>query len=206
MSPSRAKSNVKRSGRQPSALGHLNTQGNTPFTHAQTFLQLTARSSTPTRYWKKGGAYTCSYEHTSPSAIGDPRATPSTSFTNKHHSRQKGTFYSPSIHNMTADSSLRIRTVHQTQSDLPIHIESESEVKSLDRIKTLRSEHLAVRACRTRRDLSGSEYEPRLQILFSRAQYAQISVVTPRAATSTRSNTGSKKEAGLENISSRTAT
>ena len=73
---------------------------------------------------------------------------------------------------MTVDSTLSIRTVHRPQSELPIQIESESEVKSLDRFKALRSEHLTVRAPRTERDLSGSDYEPHLQILLLRAQYA----------------------------------
>lgn len=108
---------------------------------------------------------------------------------------------------MTVDSILSMRRVHRPQSEPPIQIESESEseVKSLDRFKALRSEHLTVRAPRTERDLSGSDYEPHLQIPLLRAQYAQISVATSRVATLSRYNAGSKKGAGLENISSRTA-
>ena len=106
---------------------------------------------------------------------------------------------------MTVDLTLSIRTVHRPQSELPIQIKGEGEVKSLDRIKALRSEHLTVRTPRIERDLSGSDYEPHLKTPLLRAQYAQISVATPRVATLSRYNAGSKKGAGLENISSRTA-
>ncbi len=115
------------------------------------------------------------------------------------------------LHNMTADSSLSIlRTVHQPRSVIPTQIESESEseVKSLDRIRTLRSRHLAVRALRIRRNPSESgDDEAQLQIPILRAQYTRISSAqTARTAASTRSNTGSKKEAGQAEDSSRTAT
>lgn len=109
---------------------------------------------------------------------------------------------------MTADSSRSIRTIHQPLSDLPIQIESESEVevKSLDRIKTLGPEHLIVRVPRTGTGPSENDGESHLQIPLSRALYAQISAVIPRITTSTQSNAGSKEEAGQEEISGKTAT
>ena len=107
---------------------------------------------------------------------------------------------------MTAESNYSVRKSNQLQSDLLVHIGRESEVKSLDRIKTLRSKHSAVHAPRTRRDLSESDNALHLRTSLLRAQYAQTSVMTSKVATSTRSNAGSKKVVGVENISSRTAT
>jgi len=106
----------------------------------------------------------------------------------------------------TADSSRSVRTIHQPRSGLPIQVESESEVKSLDRIKTLGPEHRIVRVPRTRRGPYENDGESQLQIPLLRALYAQISAVTTRTATSIRSNAGSKKEAGQEEISRKTAT
>jgi len=79
-------------------------------------------------------------------------------------------------------------------------------VKSLDRIKTLGLEHRIVRVPRTRRSPYENDGESQLQILLLRALYAQILAVTTRTATTTRSNAGSKKEAGQEEISRKTAT
>lgn len=77
-------------------------------------------------------------------------------------------------------------------------------MKNLDRIKTLGLEHLIVRFLRS--GPSESDGASHLQIPLLRAQYEQISTVTPRTATSTQSNAGSKGEAGQEEISSKTAT
>ncbi len=112
----------------------------------------------------------------------------------------------PVIHNMTADSNRSIRTIHRPLSDLPIQIESESEieVKSLDRIKTLGPEHLVACVPRTKRGLYENDDESQLQIPLLRALYAQISVVLTRTATSIRSSAGSKEEAGQEEISRQT--
>jgi len=85
-------------------------------------------------------------------------------------------------------------------------VESESEVKSLDRIKTLGPEHRIVRVPRSRRGPYENDGESHLQIPLLRALYAQISAVTTRTATSIRSNAGSKKEAGQEDILRKTAT
>ena len=108
----------------------------------------------------------------------------------------------PVIHNMIADSNRSIRTIHRLLSDLPIQIESESEieVKSLDRIKTLGPEHLIARVPRTKRDLYENDDESQLQIPLLGALYAQISAVPTTTATSIRSSAGSKKEAGQEEI------
>ena len=109
----------------------------------------------------------------------------------------------PVIHNMIADSIRSIRTIHRLLSDLPIQIESESEieVKSLDRIKTLGPEHLIARVPRTKRDLYENDDESQLQIPLLGALYAQISAVpTTTTATSIRSSAGSKKAAGQEEI------
>lgn len=171
-------------------------------------------------YWTKKGVYPRSQERTSTrqttalSAAGGSRATPSISISNEYHSSSRGIFYSPfNLQNMTADSSLSIlRTVHQHQPRsvflTQIESESESEVRSLDRIRTLRPKHLAVRALRIKRNPSESgDDEAQLQIPILRAQYTRISSAqTARTAASTRSNTGSKKEAGQAEDSSRTAT
>ena len=120
----------------------------------------------------------------------------------------KATFRIPLIHNMTTDCSRSIRTIYQPVSGVPIQIDSESEfeVKSLDGIKTLEPERLSVRVPRVRRGPSKSDGASRLQSLLLRVLYTQISAVIPRTAASTRSNAGSKGEAGLEEISSQTAT
>lgn len=85
----------------------------------------------------------------------------------------------PVIHNKTADSNRSIRTNHRPLSDLPIQIESESEVemKSLDRIKTLGPEQLIARVPRTKRGLYENDGVAQLQILLLRALYAQILAV-----------------------------
>lgn len=108
---------------------------------------------------------------------------------------------------MTADSSRSVRTIHQPLSNLPIQIESESEVelKSLDRITNLRPKELPVHLPEPRKGLPKNVNEPHLQTVLLKALYLQIFVVTPRTTTSTPSDVGSKKEAGLEEISSKTA-
>ena len=113
----------------------------------------------------------------------------------------------PVIHNMTTDSNRSIRTIHRPLSDLPIQIESESEVevKSLDRIKALGPEHLIARVPRTKRGLYENDGGSQLQISLLRALYAQILALPTRTATSIRSNAGSKKEAGQGEISRKTA-
>jgi len=109
---------------------------------------------------------------------------------------------------IVADSSRSICTIHPPLSDLPLQIESESEVKvkSLDRIKALGSEQLIVRRPRTSRGPPESDGKSHLQLPLLRALFAQISTRTPRTATSTRSNAGSKEEAGQAKISSKKAT
>jgi len=75
---------------------------------------------------------------------------------------------------MTADSSLSIRTVHLPQSDLPIQIESESEVKSSDRIKTSRHKKLTVHVPRARNNPVENGSDRHLQAVLMEAQYIQI--------------------------------
>ncbi len=108
---------------------------------------------------------------------------------------------------MNADSSRSVRTIHQPLSDLPIQIESESEVKSksLDRITNLKPKELPVHLPEPRKGLLKNVNEYHLQTVLLKALYLQIFIVTPRTTTSTPSDVGSKKEAGLEEISSKTA-
>ena len=108
---------------------------------------------------------------------------------------------------MTADCSRSIRTIYQPLSDLPVQIESVSnvEVKSLDRITNLRPTELPVHLLRPRKGLPANVNESHLHTVLLRALHVQIFVVTPRITTSTPSSIGSKKEAGLEEISSKTA-
>ena len=108
---------------------------------------------------------------------------------------------------MTADCSRSIRTLYQPLSDLPIQIESESEVevKSLERITNLRPKELPVYLPKPRKGLPENVNESHLHAVLLKALHVQIFVVTPRTTTSTPSSIGSKKEAGLEEISSKTA-
>ena len=78
-------------------------------------------------------------------------------------------------------------------------------MKSLDRITNLRPKELPVHFSKPRRGLPENVNESRLQAVLLKAQHVQILVVTSRTGTSTPSSVGSKKEAGLEEISSKTA-
>jgi len=77
-------------------------------------------------------------------------------------------------------------------------------VKSLDRTTNLRLKELPVHLPKPRIGLPENVNESHLQTLLLKAQHVQIFVVTPRTTTSTPSSVGSKKEAGLEEISSKT--
>jgi len=76
-------------------------------------------------------------------------------------------------------------------------------VKSLDRITHLRPKALPVHLPNAGKPLPENVNDPHLQNVLS--QHVQAFGVTPRTATSTPSSVGSKKEAGLEEISSKTA-
>jgi len=78
-------------------------------------------------------------------------------------------------------------------------------VKSLDRITKLRPKELPVHLPKPRKGLPENVNESHLQTVLLKAQHVQIFIVTPRTITSTPSNVGSKKEAGLEGISRKTA-
>ena len=71
-------------------------------------------------------------------------------------------------------------------------------MKSLDRITHLRPKELPIHLFNAGEALPENVNEPRLQTV--RLQHVQAFVVIPRAATSTQSNVGLKKEAGLEGI------
>ena len=76
-------------------------------------------------------------------------------------------------------------------------------MKSLDRITNLRSKELPVHLPNPVKVLPENVNEPHLQTVL--LQYIQAFEVTLRTATSTPSSVGSKKEAGLEEISNKTA-
>jgi len=78
-------------------------------------------------------------------------------------------------------------------------------VKGLDRITNLRPKELLVHLSKLRKDLRGNVNESYLQTVLLKAQHVQIFIVISRTTTSTPSSVGSKKEAGLEEISSKTA-
>ncbi len=77
-------------------------------------------------------------------------------------------------------------------------------MKSLDRTTNLRLKELPVHLPKPRIGLSENVNESHLQTLLLKAQHVQIFVVTSRTTTSTSFNVESKKEAGLEEISSKT--
>lgn len=76
-------------------------------------------------------------------------------------------------------------------------------MKSLDIIIHLRPKELPVHLPNAGKVLPQNVNEPYLQNVLM--QHVQAFVVTPRTATSTPSSVGSKKEAGLEEMSSKTA-
>jgi len=78
-------------------------------------------------------------------------------------------------------------------------------VKSLDRITNLRPKELPIHLPKHRKGLPENVNEFHLQTVLLKAQHVQILEATPRTTTSTPSIVGSKKEAGLEEISSKTA-
>jgi hypothetical protein len=78
-------------------------------------------------------------------------------------------------------------------------------VKSLDRITNLRPKELPVHLSKPRKGLPENVNEPHLQTVLLKAQHLQILVATPRITTPTPSIVGLKKEAGLEQILSKTA-
>jgi len=78
-------------------------------------------------------------------------------------------------------------------------------MKSLDRITNLRPKELLVHFPKPKKGLRGNVNESYLQTVLLKAQYVQIFIVIPRTTTSTPSSVGSKKEAGLEKISSKIA-
>ena len=75
-------------------------------------------------------------------------------------------------------------------------------MKSLDRIIHLRPQELPVRLPNAGKALPKNVNEPHLHHVL--LQHVQVFVVTPRIAMSTLFSVGSKKEAGLEEISSKT--
>lgn len=76
-------------------------------------------------------------------------------------------------------------------------------MKSLDRIIHLRPKELPVHLPNAGKALPENVNEPHLHPVL--LQHVQAFVVTPRTATSTPFSVGSKKEVGLEEISSKTA-
>lgn len=100
------------------------------------------------------------------------------------------------------------QSVHRSQSNLPIYIESGNGVKSLDRTTTLKPKELPVHLPNPRKDLPKNVNEPHLQTVLLKAQHVQIFLAAPKspASASTLFSVGSKKEAGLEGISIKTAT
>ena len=103
----------------------------------------------------------------------------------------------------TTDSG---QSIHRNQPTLPTQIESGNGVKSLDRTTNLKPRELLVHLPKPRKGLPENVNESHLQTVLLKAQHAQIFVVTPRITTLTLSSVGSKKEAGLEEISTKTAT
>ncbi len=77
-------------------------------------------------------------------------------------------------------------------------------MKSLNRTTNLRLKELPVHLSKPRIGLLENVNESHLQILLLKAQHVQIFVVTPRTTTSTSFSVGSKKEADLKEISSKT--
>lgn len=76
----------------------------------------------------------------------------------------------------------------------------------MDKITYLRLKELPVHLHKPRRGLPENVDESHLQIVLLKAQHLQIFIVTPRTTTaSTPSSVGFKKEAGLEQISSKTS-
>ena len=78
-------------------------------------------------------------------------------------------------------------------------------MKSLDRITNLRPKELLVHLSKLRKGLRGNVNESYLQTVLLKAQHVQIFIVISRTTTSISFSVESKKEAGLEEISSKTA-
>lgn len=78
-------------------------------------------------------------------------------------------------------------------------------MKSLDKITNLRLNELPVHLLRLSKGLLKSIEESHLQIGRLDAQYVQVFGVIPRTTTPALFSVGSKKEAGLEEISSKIA-
>ena len=73
----------------------------------------------------------------------------------------------------------------------------------MDRITNLRLKELPVRLSKPRKGLPENVNESHPQIVLLKAQHVQILAMTPRTTTPAPFSAGSKKKAGLKEISSK---